>query len=383
MKIALILTLPYLFVFLYVFASLFLNWPRPLTIRVCSVLLVLAISLKYIFYWETGNSFNTPDLPIHLELVTESLFNALTILFFMLLFKDIMVFVLWVSRHFGISSWRFTFSPHFRPFFVLAAVVLGMVGTWQAMRIPGVHTIDIRLSGLPRNLDGISIVQLTDLHVGPLLKRSWLEGVVRKTNSLHPEIVVLTGDMIDGFAENDGGELEPLAELRSVYGIYGVTGNHEYYFRPREWCTFFEKRGIVMLNNEHRVLTINGEKLVIAGVPDYAGVRFGNPGPDVDMALQNAPGTVRILLKHQPRGSAYPAERVDLQLSGHTHGGQLFFLKPIVGFFNGGLVDGVYRRGKTLVYVSPGAGVWSGFSCRLGTPSEITRIILRSPEIRE
>jgi uncharacterized protein len=136
-----------------------------------------------------------------------------------------------------------------------------------------------------------------------------------------------------------------------------------------------------MLHNEHRTLSVgNGTNLVIAGIPDPTERRFGGPGPDIRTALEGAPDTVRVLLAHKPNGESSNI-RADIQLSGHTHGGLLFFLKWLLASFNGGLVEGLYNKDTMKLYVSPGTGLWAGFSCRLGVPSEITQIIFHPQHV--
>jgi hypothetical protein len=259
---------------------------------------------------------------------------------------------------------------------VLVALVLGIYGTWQAIRVPDIRTVEITLARLPVSLDGFSIVQLSDLHLGPFLKGAWLRDVVERTNALSPDLVAVTGDMIDGSPDELKGDVEPFGNLQARYGVYGITGNHEYYFRVERWLPVFEKLGVTMLHNEHRVLSVaGGAKLVIAGVPDQTELHYGGAGPDIKTALAAAPDTVRILMAHRPNGIAGRIN-ADLQLSGHTHGGHLFFLKWLISAFNGGLVNGLYEVDGMKLYVSPGTGIWSGFSSRLGVPAEITNIIL-------
>ena len=202
---------------------------------------------------------------------------------------------------------------------------MGLFGTWQSMRVPHVRTVEIALSKLPALLDGFSIVQLSDLHIEMLLTRDWLQRVVEKTNALSPDIVALTGDMIDGFPEPLKCDMAPLGGLRARYGVYGVTGNHEYYFEAEKWLPVFESLGISMLHNEHKTLSVpGGADLVIAGIPDPTENRFGGPGPNLQKALKGAPNAVRVLLAHRT-GRISGNIPVDLQLSGHTHGGLLFF----------------------------------------------------------
>lgn len=373
------LAIPSLVICIYLIASLIAFAPcRPL-VKVIAGIALLAISQKYLIYERIGGSFIAPELPYPLLLSLEILYGFMIILTFLLVLKDGMALFLWLSRWLG-SSWHLPFSPAVRSGgLVLAALVLSFYGTWQSLRVPDVRTIEITLAKLPVSLDGFSIVQLSDIHIGSFLKDAWLRGVVAKTNALSPDLVAVTGDMIDGSPGELKDDVAPLADLQARYGVYGITGNHEYYFRVDKWLPVFAKLGITMLQNEHRILSVaGGAELVIAGVPDQAGLYYGGGGPDIEHALAGAPDTVRVLMAHRPNGIAEKIN-ADLQLSGHTHGGHLFFMKWLISTFNGGLVNGLYEVDGMKLYVSPGTGIWSGFSCRLGVPSEITHIILRSP----
>jgi len=374
------LAIPSLVLFIYLVASLIAFVPcRPL-VKTLVTLALFAVSLKYLIYERIGGSFIAPELPRLLLLAMEVLYSSAIILAFLLVVKDGLALLFWLSRWLG-SSWHLPSTPAMRSGgLVFAALVLGIYGTWQAIRVPDVRTIEIALPRLPVSLDGFSIVQLTDIHLGSFLKGAWLRDVVAKTNALSPDLVAVTGDMIDGSPDELKDDVAPLGNLQARYGVYGITGNHEYYFRVEKWLPVFAKLGITMLHNEHRTLSVaGGAELVIAGVPDQAALHFGGAGPDIEQALAGAPDTVRVLMAHRPNGITEKID-ADLQLSGHTHGGNLFFLKWLISAFNGGLVEGLYDLGGRALYVSPGTGIWSGFSCRLGVPAEITRIILRSQE---
>lgn len=371
------LALPSLIVCVYVVASLIMFVPCSLPVKLATGLTFLIICFKYPVYERIGGSFIAPDLPRPLLFSMEYLYAAMVLLFFLLLIKDGMELLLWLSRCLG-SSWHLPFTPAARSAgLVLLALILGAYGTWQSLRVPDVRTVEITLPKLPRKLDGFSIVQLSDIHIGPFLKEKWLRGVVQKTNTLSPDLVALTGDMIDGSPDALKDDIAPLADLRARHGVYGVTGNHEYYFRAEQWVPVFEKLGVIMLHNEHRVLSVKGENLVVAGLPDHAEKYFGGEGPDIRKALQGAPDAVRVLLAHQPNGVS-GNNVADVQLSGHTHGGLLLPMKFLMAAFNGGFVEGLYDVKGLKLYVSPGTGLWSGFSCRVGVPSEITRIVLRA-----
>jgi predicted MPP superfamily phosphohydrolase len=372
------LAIPSLVLFIYLVVSLVAFTPcRPL-VKTLVTLALFAVSLKYLVYERIGGSFIAPELPRLLLLAMEVLYSSAIILAFLLVVKDGLALSLWLSRWLG-SSWHLPFSPAMRSGgLVFAALALGTYGTWQAIRVPDVRTIEITLPRLPVSLNGFSIVQLSDIHLGSFLKGAWLLDVVAKTNDLSPDLVAVTGDMIDGSPDELKDDVAPLGNLQARYGVYGITGNHEYYFRVEKWLPVFAKLGITMLHNEHRILSVaGGAQLVIAGVPDQTELHFGGAGSDIEKALAGAPDTVRVLMAHRPNGIAEKIN-ADLQLSGHTHGGNLFFMKWLISAFNGGLVNGLYEVGGMKLYVSPGTGIWSGFSCRLGVPAEITHIILRS-----
>ena len=373
------LLLPSLLIAAYLFASLVVPQKLRLRGKFLLSLALLAISQKYVFYQVIGGSFFRPELPIPVLLVAETLYAALVVLFFLALIKDCAALVCWLARRFG-AGCSLPFSPAVRGF-VLAALALGagIWGNFQAMRVPDVRTVEVAIPKLPAELEGFCIVQLSDIHIGPLLKAGWLSKVVEKANGIQADAIVLTGDHIDGLPAELAHEVQPLAQLRARHGVFGVNGNHEYYYDAKGWLPVFRSLGVDMLNNEHRVLPGG---LVIGGVTDRHAPRSGQEVPNVEAAFSDAPAGPRILLSHQPQfGDSIPAKGVDLQLSGHTHGGLLFFLKPLIAHFNNGYVHGLYDTphcGK--LYVSPGTGLWSGFACRIGVPSEITRIILKGAE---
>jgi predicted MPP superfamily phosphohydrolase len=222
-------------------------------------------------------------------------------------------------------------------------------------------------------------VQISDLHVGPTIRRSFVQKVVETANGLKPDAIVVTGDSVDGRVSDLRPHIEPFAQLRATHGVFGVTGNHEYYSGAEGWVRELRRLGVEMLMNEHRVLRHQGASLVLAGVTDYSAGHF-DPGQasDPQRALQSAPAGMRprILLAHQPR-SADAAERAgaDLQLSGHTHGGQFLPWRWFVPLQQP-YVAGLHRHGRMWIYTSRGTGYW-GPPKRLGAPSEITRLRLK------
>ncbi|HIU17207.1 MAG TPA: metallophosphoesterase [Candidatus Avidesulfovibrio excrementigallinarum] len=361
----------------YVLLRFVVPLPCGLVGKLALTVVLIGVSLKLYIYERVGGFLFAPDLPRPVILALEWLYAALLLLALLLLIRDAVALIFYLAGRAGLSV-RLPFSPDVqRVGLALFALALSGFGVFQGLRVPDVHTVEVRIAGLPPQLGGFSLVQLSDLHIGPLLRKDWLQSVVLRTNALTPDVVVLTGDLVDGSPALLQRDMQPLAQLAARHGVYGVTGNHEYFYGVRAWTAVFEKLGVDMLYNEHRTIDVQGAKLVLAGLPDPRAIRSGNTPPDLAKALHGAPSAVRVLLVHQP-GAIATGAAVDLQLSGHTHGGTMFFLKPAVASFNNGLVGGLYDTGKGKIYVSPGTGLWNGFACRIGVPSEITRIILRT-----
>jgi hypothetical protein len=247
-----------------------------------------------------------------------------------------------------------------------------------------VVTVDVPIANLPAALQGFRIVQISDLHVGPTIRRDYLQRVVSTVNALDADMVALTGDLVDGSVSELAPHVAPLAELTSTHGSYFVTGNHEYYSGAHAWIAEFRRLGMHTLLNQHVVLThrpaedADGAKLVIGGVTDYnAGHYDPAHRSDPQKAIAGAPpdAGARVLLAHQPRSASAAADAgFDLQLSGHTHGGQFLPWKYFVRFQQP-FVAGLDRLHNLWIYTSRGTGYW-GPPNRFGAPSEITLIRL-------
>lgn len=375
-----ILYIASILIFLVVSFNLFFRADCGAAVKIAGTLLIFLISMKYGIYRLIGGAFFSPELSRTFIIVMEALYGSLILLFFLLLLWDLYLAGNWLLARAGIPVPRHIPSGVIKCGLVALALLLGSWGTWESIRVPAVRQISLTIPRLPQALDGFSIVQLTDLHIGPVLNRAWLEKVVEKTNSLEPDLIAITGDFVDGRVSRLASELQPLADLKSKYGVFGVTGNHEYYWNVGEWREALNNLGVRMLENEHKSLGINGETLVVAGIPDLVAERFGEPLPDIKAAFKDAPAATRILLAHQPKNAREYAAFTDLHLSGHTHGGLMFFLQPLIARFNNGFVSGMYNVGADNLYVSAGTGLWNGFSSRVGVPSEITRIVLKTPE---
>jgi uncharacterized protein len=253
--------------------------------------------------------------------------------------------------------------------------VFGFVGARRRARVVDV---EVPLRNLPPALHGFSIAQISDVHVGATIRRSYVERIVDAVNALKPDMIALTGDFVDGPVQELAPHTAPLSRLNAPHGAFFVTGNHEYYAGATAWTAEFRRLGLRVLLNEHEVIEHNGASLVVAGVTDLSAHHF-NPGQRSDprAALAGAPSNAvaRILLAHQPR-SAEAAARAgfDLQLSGHTHGGQFWPWNLFVRFWQP-FTAGLHRLNLLWVYVSRGTGYW-GIPNRFGAPSEITRLRL-------
>ncbi len=268
-------------------------------------------------------------------------------------------------------------APSARWTLALTAFVT-LAGLLTARRRPKVVEVDIPVTGLPEALHGFSIVQISDVHVGPTIRRGFVETIVALVNGLQADLIAVTGDLVDGSVQQLSSHTAPLAELTARHGAYFVTGNHEYYSGERAWTAEIRRLGLRVLKNEHVVLNHNGASLVLAGVTDLSAHHFdAGQQSDPAAALRGSPADAgaKILLAHQPNSAAGAAGAgFDVQISGHTHGGQFWPWNFFVRFFQP-FTGGLYRLKNLWVYVSRGTGYW-GPPNRFGVRSEITRIRL-------
>ncbi|NNG19190.1 metallophosphoesterase [Naumannella sp. ID2617S] len=260
------------------------------------------------------------------------------------------------------------------PVAVLAVLLLVGVGVTRSAD-PRITELRYASPAVTPGLDGLRIALVTDLHVGPLRGAEFTRLVVERVNAARPDLVILGGDLVDGDRERFEGVLEPLRELRAPLGAYAVTGNHEFYNSSTEsWLQRWQQLGVTVLRNEHRILTNNGAHLVVAGVNDWSGQ--GTFAPDPEAALAGVPQDAFLLLAaHQPRQALRTQGKgVDLQLSGHTHGGQLWPGRQLVPLQQP-MVEGLARVGDVPVFTSRGAGGW-GTPVRIGADPQLPVITL-------
>ena len=261
------------------------------------------------------------------------------------------------------------------PIGALAAVGIGGLA---ALGGPYVRRVDIPVEGLAPDLDGLRIVQISDLHVGPTMRLAYVQRVVDMTKDLAPDLIALTGDIVDGSVPRLARHVAPLEALASGDRAFFVLGNHDYYSGAVPWTSHFEAMGFRVLRNAHATIERGAARVVVGGVIDFA-ARMSDPEaqPRPDLATDgHARPAFRLLLAHNPK-IAPVAEQAgfDLQLSGHTHAGQFFPWTYVVRLVHKPHAAGLSRRGRLWVYVSAGTGTW-GPPVRLGTRPELTLLRL-------
>jgi predicted MPP superfamily phosphohydrolase len=305
--------------------------------------------------------------------------------------RDAGLLIAWLASALGGLQVRWDAGLPWSALAVLAlATGTTLIGFINARRTASVKRVDIPIRGLPTALEGFTIAQLSDIHVGPTIKSAYIQRIVDAVNRLGADAIAITGDLVDGSVAELREHIAPLAGLRARHGTFVVTGNHEYYAGAHAWIDELRRLGLKVLLNEHVVLqtrNVRGaqndeelfeSQLVLAGVTDYTAGHFDAAHQsDPHLALFDAPPLVhtRVLLAHQPRSAPLAAQAgYQLQLSGHTHGGQFFpwnLFVPMQQPFTAGL----HRLHDMWIYVSRGTGYW-GPPKRFGAPSEITLLTL-------
>ena len=268
---------------------------------------------------------------------------------------------------------------------VVALAVLGWTvgilgwGMYRALGPVPVRQRDVRIDGLGAGLDGLRIVQITDTHLGPFLSRRWATRIIDQVNALDADVLAHTGDLVDGTLGARRHQVEPFGAATARDARVFITGNHEYYSGACEWTDYMASLGWAVLRNRHVVVRRGADVLVVAGIDDRTAAGSGVPGhgADLDAALAGAPdGAPVVLLAHQPRQVLDAVDRVDLQLSGHTHGGQLWPFGWLVRL-DQPVLAGLSRHGpRTQLYTSRGTGFW-GPPFRIFAPPEIAVLVLR------
>ncbi|WP_040779293.1 metallophosphoesterase [Nocardia pneumoniae] len=258
-----------------------------------------------------------------------------------------------------------------------AAAVLVVWGVVEARRVPRVRTVEVSIPGLGPALDGLRLVVVTDTHFAALDRLRWSERVVDVVNAQRPDIACHAGDLADGSVAKRHPQVDPLGKVEAELGRFYITGNHEYFGDAQGWIDHMRSLGWQPLHNQHVTVRRGDDQLVIAGIDDPTGIGLAGHGPDLPAALAGAdPGAPVVLLAHQPKQiTDAAAAGVALQISGHTHGGQIWPFHYLVRL-DQPVVAGLSRHGDTQLYTSRGTGFW-GPQLRVFAPSEITVLVLR------
>lgn len=350
-----------------------LPWPWSFKITL-AVILLIASQYLLVCRLSSGSVFS-PEFPRPIIIAFNFVFGATVLLAVFQIALDA------VSIPIAVIDGSFPLVPaEVRYGMGLVALGLAALGVSQAIRVPALKDVEIHVLDLPVAFEGYQLVQLTDLHISRLFDARWTEAVVSKANALEADLIVMTGDLIDGDVVHRRVAVQPISKLRARDGVWAIPGNHEYFFNYSDWMREYERIGLRTLLNQHMLIERRGFQMVVAGVTDLSARRSGNSPPDLAAALRGAPdGAPIVLLDHQPmRAAQAAAAGVALQLSGHTHGGMVVGLASIVARANSGYVSGFYKVGNMGLYVNNGTGLWPGFALRLGKPAELTRITLRS-----
>lgn len=295
--------------------------------------------------------------------------GMLSLVIFFILIRD----VLFIPLSFIKPLWSsLIFSKYGTYTLFLISSSLLVIGYLRAGKGPKILNIQISINNLPSELKNFSILQISDLHAGAGIDKQYVDNVVKKTLDSKPDIIVLTGDIADGSFTKYQKNLTSLSKLTERFQVFYITGNHEYLKDSEEWISYFKSMGIKVLMNENTTVTIKDKSILIAGIIDPAAKEINpNSGPDIRKALDNADQTdFKILLAHQPNIAKEASKHFDLQLSGHTHGGQFFPWNIFINLSQP-FAKGLRRCDQMWVYTNSGTGYW-GPPFRLGTTSEIT-----------
>jgi predicted MPP superfamily phosphohydrolase len=365
-------------IYLVILTRFILPLQLPLSIKIVMAALAL-VALQFHRWSElSSGSVFSPEFPRTVIVIFNWAFGMIVLLALLQVALDVGL-LFGIPFHGGIVS-----APDDVRYGLAAlAAVAAAIGVHQAMRIPPLKDIEVGIHGLPREFDGYTILQLTDLHISRLFPASWARTVVERSNELGVDLIAITGDLIDGTLDARRTDIEPLRNLKATDGVYVISGNHEYIFGYSAWMAHFAALGLLSLENRHIVLDRNGGRLVLAGITDRASRRTGHHVRDLGAVLEDAPrGAPVILLDHQPSDARHAAALgVALQLSGHTHGGLIIGIDRLAARANAGYVSGRYDVDGMTLYVNNGTALWPGFALRLGRPSELTRITLRQASI--
>ncbi len=369
----------------YIFAHLFYFLDIPFLIKfiisiACFALSQCMTSMRYIVAF-------TP----HMSYIALRITGALSA-FFMTLVSIIMLYDFFILLFFatrsllGIETANYLAWLSNGPLTITIlsiALFVSYTGCKHALRCPLTVERELLVKNLPQELQGLRIAHLSDLHMGSTFDGKWLSQLVKNTNELQADLILITGDLVDGSPSKIASDVEELKQLSAKYGVHISLGNHEFYCGPKPWIETWTSWGLSVLVNRNVRLEHNGYPFVLSGVADREGRKFkGMLRPDMSEALKDVTDSdFVIFMEHQPKNADKNAKRgVNVQLSGHTHGGQYFLLFPLVKFLNGGHRVGFYYLDDMTLHVSPGTGLWGYAPVRVGSRNELTLLTLANKD---
>jgi predicted MPP superfamily phosphohydrolase len=345
------------------------DWPAPVVVIGTVLFAVTVIAFLPLMLLGHGRQLDWAAR------IADTILGVIWVVFVWALIGDLLRLVLLISGVDNPARSRIVAA-----FVLIVSVALLVYGTVEARRLPRTKRLDVVLPRLGPGLDGLSIVVLTDTHYGPIDRAKWSGKVVAAVNALNPDVVVHTGDLADGSVPQRRNQVDHLGDVEADARLY-ITGNHEYYSQAQTWLDHMGSLGWDILHNRHHVVERGGDRLIVAGIDDPTGTNSGlkGHGPNITAALEGTdPDAPIVLLAHQPSQVTMAVEAgVDLQISGHTHGGQMWPFHYLVRL-DQPAVAGLSRHGThTQLYTSRGTGFW-GPPFRIFAPSEITLLTLRN-----
>ncbi len=372
----------YPFVMAYILVFRFV---KPVKIRGYAKVIIGLIlglgSLKTYIYLLTGGTMMDPEMGRTATIITSALFFSCVILMLLTILRDLInLSYKLISRSLkasliNSSSIRIAVPALLLSFFI------GTSGVLNAFDDPLPQKYSFSYANLPQAADGFKIAGLADIHASRPVRESDIQNIVTMTNCLEPDLILILGDFVDGGIPDLDHLTSELFNLRAKYGIYAISGNHEFYSGYSEWLDYFTQGGFTFLENKSTLIKLEDGTAAfnLAGVTDISAMRFGLKGADPDLALKDTDPTLPVIfMSHQPITAIGLEDKVDLFLAGHTHGGLAPLLRSIVAFVNQGLVSGHYDLGREQVIVSNGTRLWMGMPFRLDNPAQIIEITLRT-----
>lgn len=356
---------------------------------VLGLITVVCLSRSFIYLFVGGTRYD-PDIPYNLSFVFDIARSTVLFLTFLIILRLVLNAGYKIVHRDPKVSLIPPQSPFYAQIMLVIAFVFAAYGTSSAYGKPEIAPYSITVDRLDPRLDGMKIVMMSDIHISSPTDVNVIYNMVKEVNALNPDLILMPGDLLDGPVEKRRPITDLLFQLKAKYGVFISAGNHEYYSGYLPWREYFEKGGLVSLDNKVLTLTDSNGKVLLnlGGITDLKAEDYGLPMPDikgVTAALDNSAPS--ILLSHRPQHvkdfveeANKEKKKIDLVLSGHTHGGLVVGLSSIVAKYNEGFVSGLYEVGPTKLIVCNGTMIWMGFPLRLGVPSQIDVITLHSKE---